>query len=147
MRRSLSLALLLVALSALPATAGHGGGAHVSFRSHPHFVRHFNHFNGFNSLSFNGSFGSFGFNSFSFNRFGRSRFSTPFGSGWGWGWGLADWDNWDGWSGAGGAPGTIIVLAGAPPASFAPPPPAKATIETEAGVAVFRGPGSHHPRY
>jgi hypothetical protein len=122
MRRSLSLGLLLVALSALPATAGHGGGAHVAFGSHPHFAGHFNHF----------------------NRFGRSRFSS--GWGWGWGWGLSDWDNWNGWP-AGGAPGMVIVLAGAPPAAYAPPPPpAKATVETEAGVTVFRGPGSHHLR-
>ncbi len=146
MRRSLSLGLLLVGLSALPASAGHGGGAHVSFGFHPHFVRHFNHFNGFNHFNnFNGSFGSFGFSFNSFNRFGRSRAFTPFG--WGWGWGLADWDNWGGNPGYGGAPGVMIIMAGAPPAAYAPPPPpAKATVETEAGVTVFRGPGSHHPR-
>jgi hypothetical protein len=146
MRRPLSLGLLLVGLSALPASAGHGGGAHVSFSSHPHFARNFNHFNGFNRFNnFNGSFGSFGFAFNSFDRFGRSRSFTP--SGWGWGWGPADWDNWDGWTGGGGAPGTVIVLAGASPTAYAaPPPPAKATVETEAGVTVFRGPGSHHLR-
>jgi hypothetical protein len=43
--------------------------------------------------------------------------------------------------------GTVIVLAGTPPAAYAPPPPpAQATLETEAGVTVFRGPGSHHVR-
>jgi hypothetical protein len=147
MRRSLSLGLLLVGLSALPAAAGHGGGVHVAFSSHPHFVPHFNHFNNFNGLTgFNGSFGSFGFTSFGVNGVGRSRFSSPFGSGWGWGWGwgLADWDDWGGSPSAGGAPGMILVLAGAPPAQSAPPPPAKATVDTEAGVTVFRGPGSHH---
>jgi hypothetical protein len=145
MRRSLSLGLLLVGLSAVPAAAGHGGGVHVSFGSHPHFARHFNHFHSFSGLTaFNGSFGSFGFTSFGSNRFG-SRFSSS--SGWGWGWGLADWDSWDGATTGGGAPGTIVVLAGAAPpsATAAPPPPAKATVETEAGVTVFRGPGSHHP--
>jgi hypothetical protein len=148
MHRSLSLGLLLVALSALPAAAR--GSVHVHFGSHPHFVRHFNHFNhfnGFSSLSFNGSFGSFGFNSFGFNRFGRSRFSGwgwSSGSGWGSGWG--DWADWDGGQGYGGASGTMIVLAGPPTAAPAPSPPAKATVETEAGVTVFRGPGSHHLR-
>jgi hypothetical protein len=144
MRRSLSLGLLLVALSAVPAAAGHGGGVHASFGSHPHAAPHFNHFHGFSgTIAFNGSFGSFGFTNFGFNRFGRSRWSS---SGWGWGWGLSDWDDWDGASTAGGAPGTIVILAGAaPPAAAAPPPPpANATVETEAGVTVFRGPGSQH---
>ncbi len=142
MRRSLLLGLLLVALAAPPSVAGHGGGAHFS-GSHAHFSGSHAHFvNRFNN--FNGSFGNFGFGFNSFNRFGRSRFSS--GWGWGWGGGLADWDNWDGGP-AGGAPGTIIVLAGAPSAAYAPPPPpAKATVETEAGVTVFRGPGSHHLR-
>jgi hypothetical protein len=143
MRRSLSLGLLLVALSALPAVAGHGGGTHFSFRSHARFAGHFNHFNGFSRFNnFNGSFGSFGFNSFGFNRFNRfNRFGS---SGFGWGWG--DWADWDG-AGYGGPSGMVIVLAAPPPAAYAPPPPpAKATVETEAGVTVFRGPGSHHMR-
>jgi hypothetical protein len=37
MRRSLSLALLFVALSALPAAAGQEGGVHLSFGSRPQF--------------------------------------------------------------------------------------------------------------
>jgi hypothetical protein len=137
MRRPLLLGLLLVALTAPPAVAGHGGGAHFS-GSHAHFSgSHFvNRFN-----NFNGSFGNFGFAFNRFNRFGRSRFS----SGWGWGSGPADWGDWNGGPAYGGAPGMVIVLAGAPPAAYAPPPPpAKATVETEAGVTVFRGPGSHH---
>jgi hypothetical protein len=142
MRRSLSLGLLLVGLSAVPAAAGHSGGTHVSFGFHPHLARHFNHFHGFSgSIAFNGSFGAFGFTSFGVNRFGRSRSFSPFG--WGWGWGLTDWDDWDGWPTAGGAPGTVVVLARTvPPATAAPPPPARATVDTEAGVTVFRGPGS-----
>lgn len=118
MRRPLSLALLLVALSALPAAAR--DSIHVSFGFHPHFVRHFP------IISY---------------RFREARYFAPFG----WGWGLADWDNWGGapW----GGPGTVIVLAGTPPVAYAPPPPpAQATVETEAGVTVFRGPGSHHVR-
>ncbi len=126
MRRSLSLALLLVALSALPAAAR--GAGHASFASQPHFS-HFNHFNHFNR----------------FHRFGKSRFSAPWGwnSRWGnsdWDWGLADWDNWGGapWA---GAPGIVL---GDPPPTAPRPAPAKATVETEAGVTVFRGPASHH---
>jgi hypothetical protein len=147
MRRSLSLALLLVAGSALPAAAGHGGGAHGSFASHSHFIRHFNRFNGVNTISFfSGSFGltslgSSGFNRFGFSRFGRSGFSTP----WGWGWGLADWDSGGGWSTGGGAP-MVIVVAAAPPRAPAPQAPAEASVQTEAGVTVVRGPGSHRLR-
>jgi hypothetical protein len=123
MRRSLSLALLLVALSALPAAAGHHGGAHVFFGFHQgHFARHF--------MTFRTS----------------SRFFSR--SGWGWGGGWSGWADWDGGTEGGGAPGTVIVLAGAAPAAYAPPPPpaaqAQATVETEAGVTVVRGPGSHH---
>jgi hypothetical protein len=121
MRRSLSLGLLLVALSALPAAAGSRGGAHVFFGFHQgHFARHFTNFRT------------------------RSRFFGPWGSGWGWGWG--DWADWDGGP-AGGGPGTVMVLAGGPPAAYAPPPaapPARATVETEAGVTVVRGPGTRH---
>ncbi|HUC65561.1 MAG TPA: hypothetical protein VMA53_09050 [Stellaceae bacterium] len=143
MRRSLSLALLLVAWSALPAAAGHGSAAHGSFHARSHFVRHFNHFNGSNTLSFNGSFGSFGFTSFSsngFSRFGRSGF------GGGWGWGLADWDDGGGWSSGGGAPMVIVVAAAPPRAAAEAPAPAETSIQTEAGVTVVRGPGSHHLR-
>ncbi len=122
MRRSLSLALLLVALSALPATAGSRGGSHVFFGFHQgHFARHFTTFRN------------------------RSRFFSPWGWGWGWGWG--DWANWDGGYAGGGGPATVIVLAGGPSAGYAPPPPAapaQATVVTEAGVTVVRGPGSHH---
>jgi hypothetical protein len=146
MRRSLSLALLLVAGSAVPAAAGHGGGAHVSFASHSHFVRHFNHFNHFNGINtisfFSGSFGFTTLGSSRFSRFGRSGFSSP----WGWSWGLADWDSGGGWSAGGGAP-MVIVLAAAPPrAAPAPPAPAQASVQTEAGVTVVRGPGSHRLR-
>jgi hypothetical protein len=155
MRRSMSLAVLLISLSALPAVAGHGGGAHVSSGSRPHVVRHFNHFHHFNRFNrftdFNGfigfnTFGLSGFNTFGlsgFNQFGRSRFFTPFGQDWASGWAWADWDNWGGGPAVGAAPGTT-VLVGAAPAQSAPPPPAKATVDTEAGVTVFRGPGSHH---
>jgi hypothetical protein len=118
MRRSLSLAVLLVALSALPAFAGSRGGSHVFFGFHQgHFAGHFTTFRN------------------------RSRFYSPWG--WGWGWG---WSDWDGGS-AGGGPATVIVLAGGPPAAYAAPPPAapaQATVVTEAGVTVVRGPGSHH---
>ena len=122
MRRSLSLGLLLVALSALPAAAGSRGGAHVFFGfHHGHFAKHFMTFHT------------------------RSRFFGPWGSGWGWGGG--DWADWDGGA-AGGGPGTVILLAGGPPAAYAPPAPAaapaEATVETEAGVTVVRGPGTHH---
>jgi hypothetical protein len=121
MRRSLSLGVLLIALSALPAAAGSRGGAHVFFGFHQgHFARHFTTFRT------------------------RSRFFRPWGWGWGSGWG--DWADWDGGP-AGGGPGTVMVLAGGPPATYAPPPaaaPARATVETEAGVTVVRGPGTHH---
>ena len=115
MRRSLSLGLLLVALSALPAAAGSRGGGHVFFGFHEgHFAQHFATF-----------------------RTG-SRFFAP------WGWG--DWADWDGGPTGGGGAETMIVLAGGPPAAGAPPPaaPARATVETEAGVTVLRGPGTHH---
>jgi hypothetical protein len=118
MRRSLSLGLLLVALSALPAAAGSRGGTHGFFAFHEgHFAKHFAAFRT------------------------RSRFFGAWGSGWGWG----DWADWDGGPGGGG-PGTMIVVAGGPPAGYAPPPaaPARATVETEAGVTVVRGPGTHH---
>jgi hypothetical protein len=112
MRRSLSLGLLLVALSALPATAGSRGAKHGFFGFHEgHFARHFTTF-----------------------RTG-SRFFARWGSGWGW-----DGGDWDG--GPAGGAETMIVLAGAPPAS--PAAPAQATVETEAGVTVVRGPGTHH---
>jgi hypothetical protein len=124
MRRSLSLGLLLVALSALPAAAGNHGGAHVFFGfHHGHFAKHFMTFHT------------------------RSRFFGRWGSGWGWGWGGGDWADWDGGA-AGGGSGTVILLAGGPPAAYAPPAPAaapaEATVETEAGVTVVRGPGTHH---
>jgi hypothetical protein len=148
MRRSLSLALLLVAGSALPAAAGHGGAAHVSFHSHSHFVRHFNRFNGFNSSTISFFAGSFGLTSFGptgVSRFGRSGFSSPWGWGWG-GWGLADWDSGGGWSSGGGAPTVIVLAAASPRAAAAPQAPAEASVQTEAGVTVIRGPGSHHLR-
>ena len=142
MRRSLLLALLLVAWSASPAAAGHGGGAHGSF-AHSHFARHFNHLNGTNTISFfSGSFGFTTLGANGFSRFGRSGFSSP----WGWSWGLADWDNGGGWSTGGGAP-MVIVLAAAPArAAAAPEAPAEASVQTEAGVTVVRGPGSHRLR-
>jgi hypothetical protein len=132
MRRSLSVGLLLVALSALPAVAR--GSAHGHFGSHAHFVRHFHHFNHFIA--------------FRFNRFGNSRF---FGSG--------DWADGDVGTGYGGASGSVIVLVAPPPPTAAsaaaaspaaaPAPqadPPQATTVSEAGVMVVRGPGSHHLR-
>jgi hypothetical protein len=147
MHRSLSLALLLVAGSALPAAAGHGGAAHASFHSHSHFVRHFNRFNGFNSSTISFFAGSFGLTSFGpsgVSRFGRSGFSSPWG--WGLGWGLADWDSGGGWSSGGGAPTVIVLAAASPRAAPAAQAPAEASVQTEAGVTVVRGPGSHHLR-
>ncbi len=128
MRRSLSLGLVLVALSALPAAAR--GSVHVHFGSHPHVVRHFHHFNHFKAFGFN-----------RFNRFGNSRF---------FGWG--DWADGDVGAGDGGPSGTVLVLAAPPttaPPTAAPEPrasPPQATVVTEGGVTVFRGPGSHHLR-
>ncbi len=139
MRRSLSLALLLVALSALPAAArgggGGGGGVHaIGLGSHPP-VSHVNHFNRFGKSRF---FAPRGRNSSWGNRGrGWGNSGQDWNSGWsgGWdpGWDSADWNNW------GGAP-----WAGAPGIAAPPPVPAKATVDTEAGVTVVRGPGSHH---
>lgn len=138
MCRSLSLGLLIVALSALPADArGGGGGGHISFGARSHSARHFHHFNNFNTFNRFSSFNEgLGFN---FSRFGRSRFRGTSGSGWGWG----DWDNGGDWPTVEGAPGPMTVLAAPPALLQPPPPPPRATVETEAGVTVVRGPGSH----
>ncbi|HZB90417.1 MAG TPA: hypothetical protein VE397_03180 [Stellaceae bacterium] len=132
MYRSLSLSLLLVALGAAPAVAAGGSGGHVSLGFHSGHVSgfHGSHFFAFNSGQFGQPF-----------RSRQSRFFAPFA----WGWG--DWADWDGGP-AGGAPGSVVVLAMAPPA---PPAPARSRMEarpsvenTEAGVTIVRGPGSHH---
>jgi hypothetical protein len=119
MRRLLSPALVAVAffaLAALPARAD--GGVRV-FRGAPfRGVAHFRTFGGFRH----------------FSRFGNSGFFAPFA------W---DWEDEEGPPViAGGGPGAVIVLNVAQPAPAPPPVAARATVETEHGVTVVRGPDS-----
>lgn len=118
MPRSLPLASLLLPLLLLaPLPAAAGGGHSDMHAAHMQGFFHVGHFH-------------------HFQRFAGSAFFAPLA----WGWG-----DWDGAPAAVGGGPMVLVLNLAPPA----PPAATAaaarpSVTQEAGVTVFRGPGTHY---